>query len=359
MGATEATVCTHHYQKEGVHMTHIIRMGIDLAKHVFQLHGIDDRGHAVLRRRLSRAQLRPFVAQLRPCLIGLEACGSAHYWARELTTLGHEVRLIAPQFVAPYRTKDKNDGNDAEAICEAVGRPHMRFVPVKDVGQQAVLTMHRARQLLVAERTALVNQTRGLLAEYGLIVPAGIGALRRALPGLLETPDLPGLAREVFSDLADRVRVVDERIAAYDRRVDQLARQTESAQRLMQVPGVGPVTATALVATVGNAHAFRNGRQLAAWLGLVPRQHSSGGTRRLGRITKRGDVYLRTLLIHGARAVMRHLARRTDATSRWVTALQARRGFNKAVVALAAKQARILWALLATGGIYRPAATCP
>lgn len=340
-------------------MLNVTHLGIDLAKQVFQVHGVDERGHTVLRRRLSRTQLRPFVAQLRPCRIGLEACGSAHYWARELTTLGHDVRLIAPQFVTPYRKNDKNDGNDAEAICEAVSRPHMRFVPVKDVGQQAVLTVHRARQLLVAERTALVNQRRGVLAEFGLIVSAGIGALRRAWPGLLETPELPALAREVFTDLADRVRGVDERVAAYDHRVVQLARQTEPAQRLMPVPGVGPVTATALIATVGTAHAFRNGRQLAAWLGLVPRQHASGGIRRLGRITKRGDVYLRTLLIHGARAVMRHLARRTDATSRWVTALHARRGFNKAVVALAAKQARILWALLATGRTYQPAATCP
>jgi transposase len=331
-------------------------MGIDLAKHVFQLHGVDERGHTVLRRRISRAQLRPFVAQLRPCLIGVEACGSAHYWARELTTLGHDVRLIAPQFVAPYRTKDKNDGNDAEAICEAVGRPHMRFVPIKTLTQQAVLTVHRARQLLVAERTALVNQTRGLLAEYGLIISTGIEAVRRAVPTLLETPELPALARDVFTDLVERLRTLDERIAAYDRRVAQVARQTEPAQRLMQVPGVGPVTATALVATVGDARTFRNGRQFAAWLGMVPRQHSSGGTRRLGRITKRGDVYVRTLLIHGARAVMRQLARRTDATSRWVLALKARRGFNKAVVALAAKQARIVWALLATGRPYQPAA---
>lgn len=337
-------------------MRHVTRIGIDLAKHVFQLHGVDDRGHTVLRRRVSRTQLPPFFAQLRPCLVGVEACGSAHYWARTLTALGHDVRLIAPQFVAPYRTKDKNDGNDAEAICEAVGRPHMRFVPIKTVAQQAVLTVHRARQLVVAERTALVNQTRGLLAEYGLIVPTGVGALRRAWATLLEASELPALAREVCTDLADRLRALDERIAAYDRRVEQLARQTEPAQRLMQVAGVGPVTATALVATVGEARTFKNGRQFAAWLGMVPRQHSSGGRRRLGRITKRGDVYLRTLLIHGARAVMRQLARRTDATSRWVTALKARRGFNKAVVALAAKHARILWALLATGRDYQPAA---
>ena len=210
-----------------------------------------------------------------------------------------------------------------------------------------------------AERAALVNQTRGLLAEYGLIVSAGIGTLRRALPGLLESPELPALAREVFIDLVDRLRALDERIAAYDRRVAQVARQTEPAQRLMHVPGVGPVTATALVATVGDARAFRNGRQLAAWLGLVPRQHSSGGTRRLGWITKRGDVYLRTLLMHGARAVMRQLAHHSDGTSCWVTALKARRGCNKAVVALAAKQTRILWVLLATGRDYQPAITCP
>lgn len=340
-------------------MLHVTRIGIDLAKQVFQVHGVDERGHTVLRRRLARSQVRAVLTQLPPCVVGLEACGSAHYWARELRALGHDVRLMAPQFVRPYRKNDKNDGNDAEAICEAVGRPQRRFVPVKDVEQQAVLTVHRARQLLIAERTALVNQSRGLLAEFGLIVPAGIGALRRLWPSLLETPAVPALAREVFTDLADRLRTVDERIAVYDRRVEAVARQTEPAQRLLQAPGIGPVTATALVATVGNAHAFKNGRQFAAWLGLVPRQHSSGGTRRLGRITKRGDVYLRTLLIHGARAVMRQLARRTDATSRWVTALQARRGFNKAVVALAAKHARIVWALLATGRTYQLTAACP
>lgn len=269
------------------------------------------------------------------------------------------MRLSAPQVVAPYRKNETNDGTDAEAIGEAVGRPHMRVVPVKDVEQQAVLPVHRARQLLVAERTAVGNQTRGVLAEYGLIVPAGSGALRRAWAPLLEGPELPALAREGFMDLADRTRARDERIATDDRRVAQLARQTEPAQRLMQGPGVGPVTATALVATIGDARAFKNGRQLAAWLGLVPRQHSSGGTRRLGRITKRGDGSLRTVLIHGARAVMRQLAHRPAATSRWVTALKARRGFNKAVVALAAKQARILWALLVTGRPYQPAAACP
>lgn len=323
-------------------MDKVTTVGLDLAKSVFSLHGVDASGRTVLRKTVRRDKLMELIASLPPCLIGMEACGGAHEWARQFQRHGHRVGIMMARFVAPYRKSSKNDGNDAEAICEAVGRPHMRFVPVKTVEQQAVLTVHRARQLLVAERTALVNQTRGLLAEYGLIVPTGVEKLRRALPELLETPELPTLAREVFTDLADRLRVLDERITVYYRRVTQLARQTEPAQRLMQVPGVGPVTATALVATVGDARAFKNGRQFAAWLGMVPRQHSSGGTRRLGRITKRGDVYLRTLLIHGARAVMRQLARRTDATSRWALALKARRGFNKAVVALAAKQARVL-----------------
>lgn len=340
-------------------MMHVPRIGIDVAKPVFQVHGVDASGHTVLRRRLSRTQVRTCVAQLRPCLIGLEACGRAHDWAREMRARGQDVRLRAPQVVAPYRKNDKTDGNDAEASCEAVGRPHRRFVLVQDVGQQAVLTVHRARQLLIAARTAWVNQTRGLLAEYGLIVPAGIGAVRRALPGLLETPARPAVAREGFTDWADRLRAVDARIAAYARRVDQRARQLEPAHRLRQVPGVGPVTATALGATVGDARTFRNGRPLAAWLGLVPRQHSSGGTRRRGRIPTRGDVYRRTVLIHGARSVRRQIARRTDATSRSITALQARRGFNTAVVARAAQQARILWALRATGRTSQLAATCP
>jgi transposase len=280
MGLTGTTVRTHHHQKEGVHLLHVTRIGIDLAKQVFQVHGVDDRGHTVLRRRLARSQVRAVLTQLPPCVVGLEACGSAHYGARELRALGQDVRLMAPQVVRPYRKHDKNDGNDAEAICEAGGRPQMRFVPVKDVGQQAVLTVHRARQLLIAERTALVNHSRGLRAEFGVIVPAGIGALRRLWPLLLEAPAVPALAREVFTDLADRLRTVAERIAVSDRRVEAVARQTEPAQRLLQAPGIGPVTATALVATVGKAHAFKNGRQFAAWLGLVPRQHSSGGTRR-------------------------------------------------------------------------------
>lgn len=335
----------------------ITRIGIDLAKNVFQVHGIDEHGKTVLRKQLARGQVLEFFAQLPPCLMGMEACGGGHYWARELIKLGHDARLLASQFVRPYRKNEKNDANDAEAICEAVGRPSMRFVPVKTAASQAVLTVHRARTLRVAERTALVNQARGLLAEYGIVVAQGLGRLRRNLPDILEDADngLPGLARDVFADLWAQLQSLDHQIAEYDRRIAQLANQCEPARRLMRIEGIGPVTATAIAATVGDGKAFRNGRQFAAWLGLTPRQNSSGGKSRLGRITKRGDVYLRTLLIHGARSVVRLTAHKSDRKSRWVERLRARRCDNVAVVALAAKQARIIWAMLARDQEYRPA----
>ena len=327
------------------------RIGVDLAKNVFELYGVDESEQRVLSKTVRRGQLLATFAQLPPCLVGMEACGSAHYWAREFRKLGHEPRLMAPQFVAPYRKNDKNDRNDAAAICEAAGRPNMRFVPIKEVEQQAVLTLHRARALLVSERTALVNHIRGLLSEYGLVIAQGVAKVRAALPQILEDGDnaLPALAREVFADLQERLRGCDERIGDYDRRISALARSSEPTQRLMRVEGVGPLTATALLATAGDGRQFRNARQFAAWLGLVARQRSSGGKARHGRITKRGDVYLRTLLIHGARALMRHLDGRQDRKSQWVLALKARRGFNKAAVALAAKHARLLWALLTRG----------
>ena len=333
------------------------RIGLDLAKNIFELYGVDASEQGVLRKTVRRNKLLSTFAQLPPCVVGLEACGSAHYWARELRKLGHAPRLMAPQFVAPYRKNDKNDRNDAEAICEAVGRPNMRFVPIKDEEQQAVLTAHRARSLLVSERTALVNQIRGLLTEYGVVMVQGVATVRKRLPEILEDGEngLPALAREVFAELYERLCGVDSRIADYDGRIARLARSSTSAQRLMQVEGVGPLTATALVATVGDGRQFRHGRQFAAWLGLVARQRSSGGKARHGRITKRGDVYLRTLLVHGARALMRHLAGREDRKSRWVLAVKERRGFNKAAVALAAKHARILWVLLAQDREYQAA----
>lgn len=333
----------------------IKRIGLDLAKDVFEVHGVDEGERVVLRKTLRRGKVLEFFAQLPACVVGMEACGGAHHWARKLIELGHDARLMAPQFVAPYRKSNKTDRNDAEAICEAAGRGSMRFVPVKDEQQQAVQMLHRMRSLQIAERTALVNQTRGLLAEYGLVVAQGIGRLRACLPEILEEAEngLPALARELFADLRERLVGLDAKIRAYDRRIEQLARDSAVAQRLMGLEGVGAVTATALIAAAGDGRQFANGRQFSAWLGLVPREYSSGGKIRRGRISKRGDAYLRTLLIHGARVVYRHLGERADRKSHWLRQLAARRGVNKALVALAAKHARILWALLSRGDDYR------
>lgn len=335
----------------------VTRIGLDIAKNVFEVLGVDEHGKVVLRKTLKRDKVTEFFANLPACLIGIEACGSAHHWARRLTKLGHTVRLMAGQFVAPYRKSGKNDGNDAEAICEAVGRSNMRFVPVKSEEQQAVLMVHRARSLMVENRTAQVNQIRGLLAEFGLVVPQGIEKRRRQLPDILEDAEngLPVLARETLSDLMAQLWHWDERVAHYDRQIECWAANSESAQRLMRVEGIGPMTATALVASVGDAKVFGSGRQFAAWLGMVPRQHSSGGKFRLGAITKRGDPYLRKLLIHGARSVIANWSRRNDAKSRWVQQLKERSGANIAAVALAAKHARIVWAMLTRGEVYRTA----
>ena len=332
-------------------MAKVTRIGLDIAKNVFEVHGVNQAGTAVLRRTIARGKLREFFAKLPPCLVGMEACGSAHYWARELGKLGHQVRLMAAQFVNAYRKSGKNDANDAMAICEAVGRPNMRFVPIKSEEQQALLMVHRARDLMVQSRTAQVNQIRGLLGEFGVVVAQGVDRLQRALPDILEDAEngLPYLARQTLSTLVEQLHYLNEQVQHYDRQIGQLARQSEVVQRLMRMPGVGPITATAFAAAVGNAREFANGRQFAAWLGLTPRQHSSGGKTWLGSITKRGDVYLRRLLVHGARAVLRTAAERADTKSRWAKRLQARRGANIAAVALAAKHARIIWALLAKG----------
>lgn len=279
------------------------------------------------------------------CLIGIEACAGSHYWARELIKLGHDARLMAAQFVMPYRMGGKNDANDAEALCEAVGRPQMRFVPVKSEEAQAVLAVHRARALTVSERTALVNQVRGLLGEFGIVVGKGMAQARRLLADIgAGGRQLPLLARETIGGLHDRLRVLDGQILAYDKQIASLAQASEPAQRLMAIEEVGPVTATAIIASVGNAQAFKNARQFAAWLGLTPRQDSSGGQTKLGPITKRGDVTLRTLLIHGSRSVLCRSGDRTDRKSRWAEALNARSCANVAAVALAAKNARIIWA---------------
>jgi len=267
---------------------------------------------------------------------------------------------MAPRFVAPYRKGGKNDGNDAAAICEAVARPDMRFVQVKSEDQQAVLSLHRVRQALITDRTALINPLRGLLAEFGCVMPQGRYCAQHQIPQILEDADngLPRLARRVIGDLYQRLRDLNTQLLAYDRELEHLAKDQTAAQQLMSVPGIGAITATALVASIGDPKQFKNGRQFAAWLGLVPRQFTTGGKIRLGRITKRGDVYLRTLLIHGTRAVLATVKNKTDRLSRWAQALIARRGYKRAAVALAAKNARILWALLVKGETFQPQPAC-
>ncbi|KAF0146799.1 MAG: transposase family protein [bacterium] len=331
-------------------------MGIDLAKSVFQLHGVDARGHEVVRRSLKRAQMRAYFARLEPCLIGMEACGSAHYWARELAALGHTVRLMAPQFVKPYVKSQKNDAADAEAICEAVARPNMRFVAVKTVDQQAVLALHRSRAGFVKARTAQANQMRGLLGEFGLVVPQGIASLYRTLPAILEEADnsLPGPMRALLRRLLEHLKGLDLQVAELEAEIVAWHRQNEASRALAEIPGIGPLGASALVASVGDVHGFARGRQMAAWLGLVPRQHSSGGKSVLLGITKRGDSYLRMLLIHGARAVIRAFERKANPPEGWLKRLLARRHKNVAAVALANKMARIAWAVLAHGDRFRP-----
>ena len=336
-------------------MTKVTTVGIDLAKSGFQVHGGDARGRAVFSKRLTRSQLLKFLANLPPCLVGMEACATAHYWAREIAKLGHEVRLMTPRFVRPYVKGNKNDASDAEAICEAVRRPTMRFVAVKSPAQQDLQALHRVRHQLVKQHTALSNQVRGLLAEYGIIIAKGFAALRRALPKIVEERDdgLSGLMRDLVLDLSERLRYTEQRLRRYDQHITQLLTQDERCQRLAAVPGVGPLTATAVVAAVGNAREFRSGRELAAYLGLVPRHRASGGHIVMLGISKRGDRYLRTLLIHGARAAMRTIERRHDPRSLWASRLRGRRGPNVAAVALANKNARVMWALLTKGDCYR------
>jgi transposase len=309
----------------------------------------------VISKKLSRGKLSAFMVNLPPCLVAMEACGSAHYWARMFRDFGHEVRLIAPQFVKPYVKSNKNDAADAEAICEAAQRPGMRFVAVKTVEQQDIQAMHRMRSLAVQQRTAQINQIRGLLLEYGLEVAQGRAAIQRRLPEILEDADngLSERFRAEVHELAEELRHLNERVAHYH---EQIAQGDAQARALMTIPGLGAKGATALLAAVGeDPQLLKNGRGLAAWLGLVPRQHSTGGRERLLGISKRGDVYLRNLLIHGARAVLRCIERKEDPTSRWATALKARRHTNVAVVAMANKIARIAYAVIVTGKPYDPA----
>lgn len=330
-------------------------IAIDLAKNVFAVCGTNAAGRVVWHKELRRAQLLGFMRKMAPCLIGMEACGGAHYWARQLTALGHQVRLVSPALVTPYRKGNKTDRNDAEAILEAVTRPSMRFVPVKSLAQQDLLALHRVRSQLLKNRTALCNQLRGLLRERGVAVRPGVTALKHALPTILaeENSEISGEIRDLLIEMSDWLRTLEARIASCDEKLDRKFKADERCKRLAKVPGVGPLVATALVATVGNAQEFRNGRELSAFLGLAPRQHSSGGKRVLLGITKRGDRYLRTLLIHGARASLRWSALKTDSYSCWAARIKTERGPNVATVAMANKNARILWALLNRGERYR------
>jgi transposase len=333
-------------------------IGLDIAKNMFQVHATDARGRPVLKRRLARGKVLEFFAILPRCLIGVEACAAAHYWARELTKLGHEVRLMPPQYVRPYVKTNKHDAADAEACCEAVTRPGMRFVPVKREDQQSLLMLHRVREQLLKQRTATINALRAHLAEFGIVAAQrrkGLGELL-AVVADVEDRRLPPLARELLQTLVEHLYALQERTAGLDRRLVEASRDGAACERLVAVPGVGPVIATALVAAVGDAKAFASGRHLAAWLGLVPRQHASGGKERLLGLSKRGDRYLRRQLMHGARALVAISEGREGRLWTWINGLRARRPFNVAVAAVANKLARILWALLSRGENYRAAA---
>lgn len=341
--------------KKGMGQMKITTLGIDIAKAVFHLYGVNKTGRLVKKKMLRRQQLLSHIARLERCTIAMEACGGANYWAREFTKLGHNVVLIAPQYVSPYRKGNKNDFNDAEAIAEAAQRPSMRFAPIKSIEQQDVQILHRMRERLVKQRTSLTNQTRGLLAEYGIVMAKGKAAFKVRMPEILEDRDnqLTAISRELFTELYNEFTELEDKFNRCEKKIAKEAKDNAICQRLHGILGVGPVTATALYAAVGDGKEFTNGRHLSAWCGLVPRQNSSGGKNTLQGISKRGNTYLRTLFIHGARAVLQHAAKKTDRFSLWAKALEERRGFNRACVAIANKLARIAWVVMAREEEYK------
>lgn len=334
----------------------ISTIGIDLAKELFQVHAVDDHGKVVQKKKLKRKEMTAYFANLAPCLVGMEACASSHYWARKLQSMGHTVKLMAPQFVKPYVKTNKNDAADAEAICEAVTRPSMRFVGIKNVSQQTVLSLHRVRRLLVEDRTAQANQIRGLLAEFGVVLPQGIKVLRQRINDILEdaenelTPEM----RELITMMSERIKDIDEKVNELELKIRQSSKRNAMIAEIEAIPGVGPLTASAVVATIGDFKEFKSGRELAAFLGVVPRQHSSGGKQNLLGISKRGDGYLRTLLIHGARSVIRFAETKRE-KNLWLVSLIGRRNKNIAMVALANKNIRIIWAMMTKGVKFDPA----
>jgi transposase len=330
-------------------------LGIAIAKRVFHAVGMDERGKIVLRTRLSRHDLMPLLAKLPAVRIGMEACGGAHDWARRFRAHGHEVKLMAPQFVKPYVTSNKNDSRDAEAIAEAVMRPTMRFVPIKDVDQHDIQALHRVRERLIGERTALINEGHGLMHAYGIVMPKGVSKFRQAVVEKLESAKdkRTALSQEMLWKVVEECAALEKQLAYDQEKLDTLATTHPAWQRLMTIPGIGPLTATALVAAVSDARACKNGRQCAAWLGLVPRQHSTGGKERLLGISTRGDSSLRKLLVHGARTTIRWVGRQTDRRSQWMRQLVERRGTNRTAVAVANKNARMVWALLTSHQDYQ------
>ena len=336
-------------------MKEVSTIGLDLAKNVFQVHGVDGSGKAVIRRQLRRGQVLPFFKRLPPCLVGIEACATSHYWAREITALGHEVRMMPARYVKPYVKRNKNDMADAEAICEAVTRPTMRFVPIKTPAQQSILMLHRTRELFVRQRIMLVNAVRAHLAEFGIVAGVGRNGLERLLEVIADERDkrVPPEARSCLLALRDQLVLAKQQILEADRRILTWHRASELSRRLDDIPGVGPLIATALVASIPDPQAFRSGRDLSAWIGLVPKQNSTGGKERLGHISKAGNRYLRKLLVVGALSVIRR-AKQTGSTRRpWLAALMARRSTKVAAIALANKIARIAWAMMVRGTRYQ------
>ena len=338
-----------------IHQPRVAYLGVDLAKNVFHVCGMTRHAEVVLEKRLTRTQLERFTESLAPCRVGLEACGSAHHWARLLTGQGHDARLIAPSFVKPFVKSNKNDARDAEAICEAVSRPNMRFVPLRSEASQAVQLLHRMRERIVHSRTRTITQLRSMLSEFGVVIPQGANRFRKRIPEILEDGE-NGLLPDVRGLLADghaEVLGLDAREAQYRAQIEAHVASDERCRRLKTIPGFGPLCASALVAKFGNGEGFRNGREMAACLGLVPRQASTGGKAKLGPISKRGDGYLRTLVVQGAQSSLRFAGNKTDARSRWACGIQQRNHRNVAAVALANKNVRIAWALLRHGGTYR------
>lgn len=334
----------------------VTTIGIDLAKNIFQVHGIAENGDVVFNRAIRRAQLLAFFADLPACLVGMEACSSSHYWARQLSALGHDVRLIPANYVKPYVKRGKSDAADAEAICEAVTRPTMRFVAIKTEEQQSVLFLHRARDLIVRQRTQISNMLRGLLAEFGIVIAQGIGSAVKFAKDVLDNDrlDIPEVAVDVLTNLSNQLVALHLRIRWYEMRMRLQAKQDPRVMLLRTIPGVGPVTASAIAATIGDARQFKNGREFAAWLGLTPLNRSSGGKERLGRISKMGDRYLRRLLVTGMTARLRQMKVNPDRVDPWAIGLLERKPTRLATVAMANKTARIIWAVLTRNEYYRP-----